>query len=109
MQHVLILTRLNPQPAADGTVDCLLGVTADGRSVRVCSEPAQRVNVAQLQHQVTPLILLCDQLQSTPLADLEIPPRALVSIIPLPADEVSALLREGKEQELLTAIRAQLD
>ncbi|GAA0791408.1 hypothetical protein [Marinobacterium sediminicola] len=108
MQHVLILTRLTPQATHLGRVDELIGVTSDGRSLLIRSEPAQRVNVAQLQHQITPLILLCDQLQNTPFADLEIPSRALVSIIPLPADEVGALLREGKEALLLEEIRAQL-
>lgn len=108
MQHVLILTRLTPQPAPLGRVDELIGVTSDGRSLLIRSEASQRVNVAQLQHQQMPLILLCDQLQSTPMADLEIPPQALISIIPLPANEVDALLREGKEGLLLDEIRAQL-
>lgn len=108
MQHVLIITRLTPQSTLTGRVDELIGVTADGRSLLISSEPEQRVNVAQLQHQKMPLILLCDQLQTTPLADLEIPPKALVSIIPLPADEVEALLRDGREQLLLDEIRAQL-
>lgn len=108
MQHVLILTRLTPQSTRPGRVDELIGVTSDGRSVLVSSEPAQRVNVAQLQHQKMPLILLCDELQGTPMADLKVPPQALVSIIPLPADEIETLLREGKEDLLLDEIRDQL-
>ncbi|MBV0932454.1 hypothetical protein [Marinobacterium weihaiense] len=108
MQHVMILTRLTPQSTRLGRVDELIGVTSDGRSVLVRSEPAQRVNVAQLQHQRTPLILLCDQIQDTAVADFQVPPQALVSIIPLPADEVDMLLREGREQLLLDEIRAQL-
>lgn len=108
MQHVLILTRLTPQSTQQGRVDELIGVTSDGRSLLIRSEPAQRVNVAQLQHQKMPLILLCDQLRDTPMADLEVPPQALVSIIPLPSQEVDALLREGKERLLLDEIRAQL-
>lgn len=111
MQHVLILTRLTPhtsQPSQPGRVDELIGVTADGRSLLIASEPAQRVNVAQLQHQQMPLILLCDQLQAGESVDIEIPPQALISIIPLPAKEVEALLREGKESLLLDEIRAQL-
>ncbi len=108
MQHVLILTRLTPQSTHMGRVDELIGVTSDGRSLLIRSEASQRVNVAQLQHQKMPLILLCDQLLSTPMADLEIPPQALVSIIPLPANEVEGLLREGKEGLLLEEIRAQL-
>ncbi|MBA4503463.1 hypothetical protein [Marinobacterium marinum] len=108
MQHVLILTRLTPRSTHPGRVDELVGVTSDGRSLSIRSDAVQRVNVALLQHQQMPLILLCDQLQSAVLTDLEVPANALVSIIPLPANEVGALLREGKETLLLEEIRTQL-
>jgi len=108
MQHVLIITRLTPQSHQPGLVDALIGVTSEGRSVQISSEPSQRVNVAQLQYQSMPLILLCDQVQHTPMEGIEIPPHALISIIPLPAGEVATMLREGKEGVLLEDIRAQL-
>ena len=108
MLHALLLTRISNQPNEVGVIRELMAVTSEGQSLLIRSEEAQRVNVAQLESQRLPLVLLCDRLEPSLEADLELPARALVSVVPLPAPEVEALIRAGQEQVLLEQIRAQL-
>ncbi|MGB2130554.1 MAG: hypothetical protein ACPHXW_03950 [Marinobacterium sp.] len=109
MEHALILTRLSTHAADAGIARELIAVTSEGESLLIRSDEAQRVNVAQLENQRLPLVLLMDQVLPSPQADMELPPQALISIIPLPAAEIEVLIRAGQEQTLLNQVRAQLD
>lgn len=109
MEHALILTRISTQAADAGIARELIAVTSEGESLLIRSENGQRINVAQLENQRLPLVLLMDQVWPSSQADMELPPQALISIIPLPAAEIEALIRAGQEHVLLNQVRAQLD
>ncbi len=108
MTHALILTRLSGHDTCAGLTSELIGVTSEGKSLLIRSDETQRVNVALLQHQRLPLVILSDRLQASSEADYELPAQALVSPIPLPASEIEALIRSGREQVLLDQVRNQL-
>jgi hypothetical protein len=108
MQHALILNRLIPETGLDGRVEQISAVTHDGRSVRFESEPEQRINATTLQFQQTPLLILTDQLLEPFPGMLQVPPQALIAVVPMASADIAALLDRQEGDRLLEAVSAQL-
>ncbi|TCK06886.1 hypothetical protein [Marinobacterium mangrovicola] len=108
MQQVLIINRLIPEKDASGALVRLSGVTHDGRAVSFESCAEQRINLLALEFQQTPLVMLTDRLIQ-PFSEIwQVPADALVAVVPIPADQVRALLERGEGDSLRDAVKDQL-
>ncbi|GGC08458.1 hypothetical protein GCM10011352_38470 [Marinobacterium zhoushanense] len=108
MQHALILTRIVPERGLDGALTAVSAVTHDGRTVRFQAQMDQHINLTLLEHQRAPLLLLTDRLYE-PFRDMiTVPGDALLSIVPLPAGHIRALLDRDEGDRLLEAVAVQL-
>ncbi|MBS98168.1 MAG: hypothetical protein CMI01_05775 [Oceanospirillaceae bacterium] len=108
VQNVLILSRLVVEASDMGGLPTVSGVTHDGRSVQFLAEADQSVNVKTLEFQQTPVLVLVDQLLEPFAGMLQVPARALLSVVPMASGEIQALLDRGEGDALLRVVREQL-
>ncbi|WP_146071911.1 hypothetical protein [Marinobacterium lutimaris] len=108
MQQVLIINRLIPEKDAAGALARLSAVTHDGQAVSFESCAEQRINLLALEFQQTPLVLLTDRLLQPFAGIQQVPADALVAVVPIPADQVRALLEQGEGDQLRDAVKDQL-
>ncbi|MBV1788771.1 hypothetical protein KQ940_11965 [Marinobacterium sp. D7] len=108
MQHALILTRIVPERGLDGVLTAVSAVTHDGRAVRFESQPDQHINLTILEYQRAPLLLLTDRLYEPFPGVITVPGDALLSIVPMSAEHIRALLDRNEGDRLLEAVSVQL-
>lgn len=68
------------------------------------SAQAQRINILALQQQQLPCVLLVDEVLSTGV-ERRVPATAMISILPMAAGHIQALLDAGAADELLARAR----
>jgi|GEM_PF-2005944 len=101
MQHVMIVTALEPWMAAGP--HSLRATLHNQHTVLLQAENHQQVNVTTVAGQSLPFVLFSDQLLHSTVGSV-IPPDALVSVMPMSAASVEQLLAAGKADQLMAML-----
>ncbi|WP_370279534.1 hypothetical protein [Pontibacterium sp.] len=102
-QDAIILTQFDPIASSPG---CLAAVDHLGGRILFQAGVSQRVNILALQQQLLPCVVLVDGLQQ--LADFkQVSADSMISILPMTAGEVDAVLQAGAADKLLRMARGE--
>ena len=99
MQDVIILTQSDP---LNSSPSCWTGIDHRGVQVRFWAGENQRINLLTLQQQLLPCVVLVDQLHQT-ATGRDVSAQALISVLPMAAVEVEAVLAAGAAEQLIAS------